>query len=222
MNDNDLALLSVEIRALLMFLSKLSMRDLEKRLATSGSGLTALQFGVMRVLCTHRHTLSELGRKMMLTPATLLPVIDTLESGGLIRRDQDPTDRRRTPITLTEKGHQALELLNQIDLDEFLIEGLQKMDPPKRETLRNLMRELAVHITGEDTILQHIDTLIQRHRNRHELHVDREEDLRHHTHLQHRERIRGHRRNRRIGERAGARMRWVHRPRQDKSRDTER
>ena len=112
-NSNDAALhaLAHEVRILVSIVTKLANRDVEQRMQASGANISGLQHGMLRLLREHPYTSSELSRKMMLTPATLVPAVDALERHGLIDRGRDPNDRRRTPLLLTER---ALELLKRV------------------------------------------------------------------------------------------------------------
>src|SRR5437764_4877786 len=66
-------------------------------------GLTRTALAVLAALAeqdglSHR----ELAEHVLLTPATLTPVVDALEAGGDIRRDRDPDDRRVVRLHLTD------------------------------------------------------------------------------------------------------------------------
>lgn len=56
----------------------------------------------------------ELARSMSIGGATLVRHIDRLEADGLVRRDQDPTDRRVTRISLTSAGQDRFDELARI------------------------------------------------------------------------------------------------------------
>ena len=62
----------------------------------------------LRLLQHTPFTLRELSDRMLVTPSTLVPVIDKLESEGLLVRGKDPDDRRRTPLELTERAREAV------------------------------------------------------------------------------------------------------------------
>ena len=68
-------------------------------------GLTRTSLGVLGALAV-RDGLShrELAEHVLLTPATLTPVVDALENSGDIRRDRDPEDRRVVRLYLTDVG----------------------------------------------------------------------------------------------------------------------
>ena len=68
-------------------------------------GLTRTSLAVLGALAaqdglSHR----ELAEHVLLTPATLTPVLDALEGSGDIRRDRDPEDRRVVRLHLTDLG----------------------------------------------------------------------------------------------------------------------
>jgi DNA-binding MarR family transcriptional regulator len=49
-----------------------------------------------------------LGEVVRIDPSSMVSVLDELESGGLIERVREPTDRRRYTIKLTPKGRRKL------------------------------------------------------------------------------------------------------------------
>ena len=51
---------------------------------------------------------NRLGRLTAMDPATMQGVIKRLSDRGYIHREPDPTDRRRTALTLTELGREVL------------------------------------------------------------------------------------------------------------------
>lgn len=72
-------------------------------------GVTGTAISVLGVL-GHRDGLSqrELAGRVGLTPATLTPVLDSLEAEGRIRRERDPSDRRVVRLSLTDDGREHL------------------------------------------------------------------------------------------------------------------
>lgn len=73
-------------------------------------GLTSTSIGVLGVLAhadtgvSHRELAAHLG----LTPATLTPVVDTLEATGELTRERDLTDRRVVRLSITPLGRSRL------------------------------------------------------------------------------------------------------------------
>lgn len=142
-----------ELRVLIFMAHKAAMRDLDRRLEASGTGVSGLQFGVLRLLCQDSTTISELSGHMLLTPATLVPVVDALERKGFVQRSSDPRDRRRNPLVLTESG---LEVVNRVhftnDMDSLAL-GLLNLGDEKAQQLQALLYELVNSLITDDTLV---------------------------------------------------------------------
>lgn len=66
------------------------------------SGLTGPQVTVMACLVgSGPSTLTELSRKVGMSHSTASGIVDRLQARGLVHREQDPADRRRTQIAVT-------------------------------------------------------------------------------------------------------------------------
>jgi DNA-binding MarR family transcriptional regulator len=50
----------------------------------------------------------ELARRMMITPATVTSVVDTLERNGHVERRRDPSDRRAVLVHITDSGRRLV------------------------------------------------------------------------------------------------------------------
>jgi DNA-binding MarR family transcriptional regulator len=83
--------------------------DRSYRRALAEHGLTATSLGVLGVLA-HTDAVShrELAARLGVTPATLTPVVDTLEGAGELARERDPSDRRVVRLSLTPHGRARL------------------------------------------------------------------------------------------------------------------
>jgi MarR family transcriptional regulator, lower aerobic nicotinate degradation pathway regulator len=73
-------------------------------------GLTQTQFAALAKLaevgpCSQNH----LGRLIYLDAATIKGVVDRLSARGLLTALNDPNDRRRRAVALTERGRQVIE-----------------------------------------------------------------------------------------------------------------
>lgn len=71
-------------------------------------------------------------------------LLDTLETAGLIVREQDPNDRRARHVVLTRKG---TKLLTGIDrrLAQAEDHVLAPLGPDERATFRTLLQRIATH-----------------------------------------------------------------------------
>ena len=147
-----------EIRMLFTIVAKKAMHAVEKRLASTDASVTGLQFGILLALSFEQHTISDLSRHFMLDPSTLVPAVDALERKGYAKRGRDPQDRRRVPISLTERGVELLSCVPLVDGDDPLFHSLNLLGDEQRQQLLTLMRELVGHMPEGDTILEHVSS----------------------------------------------------------------
>lgn len=104
--------------------------------------LTKPQYAVMRSIAEHpgieQVALTEVA---VSTKATLAEMLSRLQARGLVRREQDPADKRRRFLFLTPEGEAALNLSiplgNGVD-DEFL----GRLSAEEREQFRVLIRKM--------------------------------------------------------------------------------
>jgi DNA-binding MarR family transcriptional regulator len=140
---------AMELRGLIANLLKLSGRQMEQRLAEHGIELTMLQLGVLRLIELYPdNTLSQLSRHMRLAPATLVPVVDVFVRSGHVARVEDPEDRRRTLLNLTENGLAMMDKIRLLKPDDRLMTALEQLGFSEVQhllvSLRNLLTYLAV------------------------------------------------------------------------------
>jgi DNA-binding MarR family transcriptional regulator len=91
------------------------------------AGLTGPQLWAIRVIAQSAPLrVSELAGKMYLHPATVVGILDRLESMGLIARTRSRQDRRVVHVELTEAGR---ELVNQAPevAQGLLVSGLEAL-----------------------------------------------------------------------------------------------
>lgn len=152
---------ALEIRILISIGTKLATRDLEQRLLGHGLAISALQHGILRLLKQQRYTSRDLSRKMSLSPATLVPAVDTLERHGLVTRGHDPSDRRRAPLLLTEAGANILARVPAVDDTDILVTGLRSLSSEEQQQLLTLLRRLVNAMTGDTAIVASISENIR-------------------------------------------------------------
>jgi DNA-binding MarR family transcriptional regulator len=69
--------------------------------------------------------LKKIGQRLQVHPASITNSMDKLLSAGLVRREQDPTDRRTAVVDLTPEGRAlALKATEAINRDAFESVGL--------------------------------------------------------------------------------------------------
>lgn len=154
--EADLHPNAVEIRILCAVVAKLAKRDLEVRLEAQEAGISGLAYVVLTGLRHREATSAQISRKMMLTPATLVPVVDMLEQQGLIERRQDPTDRRRTPLFLTPAGSDLLERVPLVSDTDSLILSLENLGTEATQDLLHLLRRLVTSLYGDEQAVESI------------------------------------------------------------------
>ena len=156
MSDEDIASLVFEIRWFAVFCVKLMSRDLDTRLSAVRPGLSGPQFGVLRMLECRPCTIKELAAQMLLTPSTLVPIIDRLEKEGLVVRGKDPEDRRRTPLTLTDEAHELLAQVPIVDPHDRACQVLASLGAAKGRQLSQLLQDFVSRMADDDTLIQTI------------------------------------------------------------------
>jgi DNA-binding MarR family transcriptional regulator len=98
-------------------------------------GLTTAQLRVMFLLReTPGVTAGELASRLSVTPPTISGIVDRLVRLNLVRREDDPNDRRLVRNALTDEGEQCCSRLEKGG-DEFTRRILVEMDQDDLEAL---------------------------------------------------------------------------------------
>ncbi|RFU37017.1 MarR family transcriptional regulator [Actinomadura logoneensis] len=86
----------------------------------------------------------DLGARLGIDPSDLVDVVGSLAERGLLRRDRDPSDRRRYVVALTAEGRTELEAVTgrAADLDGELLAAL---DPSERAVFADMLRRVLDH-----------------------------------------------------------------------------
>lgn len=78
-------------------------------------GLTAPQLGLLnRLLAEDGLVQADLGRRMLIEPATLTGIVQRLEQAGWVRRTCDLENRRLQRVWLTDQAREALPELHRL------------------------------------------------------------------------------------------------------------
>jgi DNA-binding MarR family transcriptional regulator len=91
------------------------------RVQAAGADLdiSVRQYAAMRDIRGGAASPGELARLWQVTPAVITGVVDRLEKRELVRREPDPSDRRRLRLALTESGHAASEVVERALVDDL-------------------------------------------------------------------------------------------------------
>jgi DNA-binding MarR family transcriptional regulator len=79
-------------------------RTLQNRL---GGDLSLQQLTVLYLIRTEGATLSAMARRLMVAPTVLTGIVDRLEKRGYVRREDDPLDRRKLRLCLSDEGRRV-------------------------------------------------------------------------------------------------------------------
>lgn len=106
------------------------------------SGLTPLQFtSLLKIRDQGRASQNLLGRLTYADPATIMGVINRLVDRGLIRKNADPDDKRKSILILTSKGLHLIESL-ETAAREVSGETLAPLSADDQKTFLRLLRKL--------------------------------------------------------------------------------
>jgi DNA-binding MarR family transcriptional regulator len=83
--------------------------------ASERCGIPAQQYQLMQVIAAipdgQTASITYLAERMILRHNSTVELVDRAERAGLVRRESDPTDMRRSLVMLTTQGHEILERL---------------------------------------------------------------------------------------------------------------
>ena len=108
----------------------------------SSQDLTLAEFGILMLLGGTSGTAQrQLAIGVGIDPRNLVPILDELESHGLVVRDSHPSDRRRHVVKLSSKGRAQLTRLRTVgaQAEESLLKPLSARE---RNQLRRLLTRL--------------------------------------------------------------------------------
>lgn len=87
---------------------------------------------------------AELGRRSNMDRSDVVAAVNELAAQDFVLRQQDPQDRRRNTVTLTESGRQHLRLMDRA-LDGVQDAVLGPLPEEDRQTLTRLLTRLLAH-----------------------------------------------------------------------------
>jgi DNA-binding MarR family transcriptional regulator len=99
----------------------------EARKTEHETGLTGTQFWVIKLLDeASSMNVTELARRMSLHPATMVGLLDRLETKGLIQRTRSDQDRRVVLVMITAQGLELVRNSSEV-AQRLLVEGLEPL-----------------------------------------------------------------------------------------------
>jgi DNA-binding MarR family transcriptional regulator len=139
-----------QLRALCSVITKIARADLQSRLESHDSGISAIEHGVLRHLSRGITSMAEIRRLMGVAPSTLVYVVDGLVEKKLVRRCKDPKDRRREPLALEKKGADLFARIPKMDANSVLVKSLESMKESRRRELLVLLNEFVLGLPGSE------------------------------------------------------------------------
>jgi DNA-binding MarR family transcriptional regulator len=110
------------------------------------AGLSATQFMTLNVIPKEGLTLSELARKLNLSPATLNETVNSLEERGLVRRTRQTGDARKVDIRATVQG-ERMQNAASLEFRTFMSGLFGKMSKTRRVGLLTGLEQM-VKLSG--------------------------------------------------------------------------
>src|SRR5690348_15129461 len=108
--------------------------------------LTMAQFRALSLLRIEgRLTGKDLAARLHVTPATLIPMVDRLESHGYVRRVPDRQDRRLTWIEPTAKSYRLFWRL-WVGPRAKMLRAVHRLSPTDRKEFARLLNLVAVNL----------------------------------------------------------------------------
>jgi MarR family transcriptional regulator, organic hydroperoxide resistance regulator len=116
------------------------------------TGLTSPQLWAIKVLTeTAPMMVSELASRMYLHPATVVGVLNRLESHGFIKRTRSDEDRRIVWIELTPKGKALVASAPEV-AQGLLVVGLEKIPLKELRVINKGLKRLVTILGAEGTL----------------------------------------------------------------------
>ncbi|HRE46423.1 MAG TPA: MarR family transcriptional regulator [Aggregatilineales bacterium] len=148
MTEEELRAIALDVRLLMVISLKMMGRDMDSRLEEYRVPVSGLGIGVIGMLEHYQHcAVNEISRNMLLTSATLIPVLDGLAKNGYISRERDPQDRRRVLVSLTDKGRKLIRIVHDMYTNNALVKTIQAMGGEKCRIFISLLDEFSQHMS---------------------------------------------------------------------------
>ncbi|MEP6906931.1 MAG: MarR family transcriptional regulator [Pseudoxanthomonas sp.] len=121
-------------------------------------GITPLQYTIMTVIATHEGLSSaDLSRRFYVTPQTMGQVLASLEEGGLLKRREDPGNRRVLRVAMTAEGRKLVQRCDK-QMEKIELEVFGNLDDSDVEAFRSKLYKVAAVLRGADQVATAVDT----------------------------------------------------------------
>ena len=121
--------------------------------ASEAAGVAAQQYQLMQVIAStpagQQPTISDLAERMILRHNSTVELVDRAERAGLVRREDDQRDLRKSLVQLTPKGLTTLEKLVGQHLQELETRGDAIVDALRRLQLSSPNHQSATEATPQ-------------------------------------------------------------------------
>ncbi len=122
----------------------------QSKMAEHETGLTGPQLWAIKIIANSAPIrVSDLARKMYLHPATVVGIIDRLESRGLVERTRSTTDRRVVEIALTIQGNEKVMQSPEV-AQGLLVKGLESLPEKKLANISYGLEHLVSILGAQD------------------------------------------------------------------------
>jgi len=105
--------------------------------------VTDVQFNILLILKEEKNGLSQqaLSERLIVTKSNIVGLIDRLEKSGLVKRRQDPDDRRANCVVLTQEGRSILEKIEG-DYGEEVDRIMAGLSPAEKKSIINATQKV--------------------------------------------------------------------------------
>lgn len=114
---------------------------LAARIARERGGVGPVSWKVLHQLAAGPLRSGELAQVCVLSRPAITELVEGLVGEGLVRRDEDPSDRRAVVVAMTAHGRRELERFESL-FTAALGEVLGRIEPARRERLRAALADL--------------------------------------------------------------------------------
>jgi len=94
-------------------------------------------------------TIGEMAKHLDRAQSVVSEIVEHLERDGLLERQRDPEDKRRTLVWLSDRGVALLERDREVLSRELLERAMARMKPSERAALLRGMNALLAAASGE-------------------------------------------------------------------------